>query len=201
MCKNGNNTTNTRNLWKENVAIFSYLWDEAYKKWHSFNLISSLTYNYCFQVRSVKKASSVKDFVLKPPNLNLAPLKNKNVIVSEKLISKPIKKDLKTSFDSVPVPSQLTKVPITARTWPDSNISWDYVSPTIHDLGKVCNCCIVGVLYLGNGLKWVFFRISQNWSGQIDPKHFLSNKFYNAVYIYDYQNYFNNILTFVNELI
>lgn len=108
-----------------------------YKKWHSFNLISSLTYNYCFQVRSVKKASSVKDFVLKPPNLNLAPLKNKNVIVSEKLISKPIKKDLKTSFDSVPVPSHLTKVPITARTWPDSNISWDYVSPTIRDLGKV----------------------------------------------------------------
>ncbi|PWA98176.1 hypothetical protein CTI12_AA021460 [Artemisia annua] len=91
-------------------------------------------------VRSVKKASSVKDFVLNPPNLNLAPLRNKNVIVSEKLISKPIKKDLKTSFDSIPVPSHLIEVPISARTWPDSKISWDSVSPTIRELGKEAIC-------------------------------------------------------------
>ncbi|KAK1413373.1 hypothetical protein QVD17_35145 [Tagetes erecta] len=89
-------------------------------------------------VRSVKKSSLVKDLVLKPPNLNPAPLKNKNGIVSDKLISKPVKKDLKASFDSVPVPANLTKVPINAsvRTCPGSKISWDVVSPTIRQLGK-----------------------------------------------------------------
>lgn len=76
---------------------------------------------------------------MKPPSLNLAPLKNKNGIVSDKLISKPVKKDLKASFDSVPVPANLTKVAInaSARTCPDSKISWDVVSPTIRQLGKV----------------------------------------------------------------
>ncbi|GJX30972.1 RNA-directed DNA polymerase, eukaryota, reverse transcriptase zinc-binding domain protein [Tanacetum coccineum] len=93
-----------------------------------------------FQLRSVKKASSVKDFVLNPPNLNLAPLRNKNVIVSEKLISKPLKKDLKTSFDSIPVPGHLTQVSISARTWSDSNSSWDSVSSTIRELGKEAIC-------------------------------------------------------------
>ncbi|KAJ9558455.1 hypothetical protein OSB04_013069 [Centaurea solstitialis] len=91
-------------------------------------------------VRSARKASSVKDIILKPPNLNLAPLKNKNVIVSEKLISKPINKDLKTSFNCTPVPSHLTKVPISARTWSDSKISWDSVSPAIRELGKEVVC-------------------------------------------------------------
>ncbi|KVI00617.1 uncharacterized protein LOC112520323 [Cynara cardunculus var. scolymus] len=91
-------------------------------------------------VRSARKASSVKDIILKPPNLNLAPLKNKNVIVSEKLISKPIKKDLKTSFNCTPVPSHLMKVPISARTWSDSKISWDSVSPAIRELGKEVVC-------------------------------------------------------------
>ncbi|KAI3683094.1 hypothetical protein L1987_83594 [Smallanthus sonchifolius] len=84
----------------------------------------------------VRKSSLVKDLVLKPPNLNLAPLRNKNVIVSEKSISKPIKKDLKTSFDSIPVPTDLTKVSVNARTSSDSKISWDFVSPTIRQLGK-----------------------------------------------------------------
>ncbi|KAI3826895.1 hypothetical protein L1987_00955 [Smallanthus sonchifolius] len=84
----------------------------------------------------VRKSSLVKDLVQKPPNLNLAPLRNKNVIVSEKSISKPIKKDLKTSFDSIPVPTDLTKVSINARTSSDSKISWDFVSPTIRQLGK-----------------------------------------------------------------
>ncbi|KAI7749392.1 hypothetical protein M8C21_023941 [Ambrosia artemisiifolia] len=92
------------------------------------------------KVRSAKKSSSLKDLVLKPPNLNLAPLKNKNVIVSEKSISKPIKKDLKASFDNIPVPTNLTKLPITARTCPDSKISWDSVSPTIRQLGKEAIC-------------------------------------------------------------
>ncbi|XP_071721289.1 uncharacterized protein [Rutidosis leptorrhynchoides] len=87
-------------------------------------------------VRSVRKASSVKDLVLKPPNMNLAPLKNKNVIVSEKLISKPIKKDLKTSFDCIQVPTNLTKVPISARPSSDSKVSWDFVSPAICEFGK-----------------------------------------------------------------
>nr|GEW13241.1 elongation factor 1-delta [Tanacetum cinerariifolium] len=91
-------------------------------------------------VRSVKKASSVKDFVLNPPNLNLAPLRNKNVIVSENQIRKPIKKDLKTSFDSIPVPGHLTQVSISARTWSDSNNSRDSVSPTIRELGKEAIC-------------------------------------------------------------
>ncbi|KAK9049626.1 hypothetical protein SSX86_031407 [Deinandra increscens subsp. villosa] len=91
-------------------------------------------------VRSARKSSSVKDLVLKPPSVNLAPLKNKNVIVSEKLISKPIKKDLKTSFDSIVVPANLTKVPISARTCPDSKVSWDFVSPTIRQLGKETIC-------------------------------------------------------------
>nr|XP_043611735.1 uncharacterized protein LOC122583392 [Erigeron canadensis] len=91
-------------------------------------------------VRSVRKASSVKDMVLKSPNVNVAPLKNKNVIVSEKLMSKPIKKDLKTSFDNVPVPSHLTKVPITSRTLSEAKISWDCVSPTVLELGKEAIC-------------------------------------------------------------
>lgn len=91
-------------------------------------------------VRSVRNASSVKDLVLKPPSLNLAPLKNKNVIVSEKLINKPIKKDLKTSFDRIPVASHLAKVPISSRTWPDSKVSRDFVSPTISELGKEAIC-------------------------------------------------------------
>lgn len=91
-------------------------------------------------VRSARKASSVKDLILKPPNLNLAPLKNKNVIVSEKLISKPIKKDLKTSFNCAPVISHLTKVPIGSRTWSDSKISWGSVSPAIRELGKEVVC-------------------------------------------------------------
>ncbi|KAL8204411.1 hypothetical protein R6Q57_010034 [Mikania cordata] len=87
-------------------------------------------------VRSVRR-SSVKDVVLKPPNLNVAPLKNKNVIVSEKLISKPINKDLKTSFDNISVPTNLTKVPI---TFTDPKIFWDFVSPTIRQLGKEAIC-------------------------------------------------------------
>ncbi|KAF5822506.1 hypothetical protein HanXRQr2_Chr01g0027331 [Helianthus annuus] len=93
-------------------------------------------------VRSVRKSSLVKDHVLKPPNLNLAPLKTKNVIVSEKSInSKPIKKDLKASFDSIPVPTNLTKLPINSRSSsPDSKISWELVSPTIRQLGKEAIC-------------------------------------------------------------
>ncbi|XP_023732318.1 uncharacterized protein LOC111880150 [Lactuca sativa] len=87
-------------------------------------------------VRSGKKASSVKDLPLKPPNLNLPPLRNKNIIVSEKLINKPIKKDLKTSFDSIPTPIHLTKIPINAKTASDSKVSWDSVSPTVRELGK-----------------------------------------------------------------
>ncbi|KAJ0948472.1 hypothetical protein HanRHA438_Chr01g0027621 [Helianthus annuus] len=93
-------------------------------------------------VRSVRKSSLVKDHVLKPPNLNLAPLKTKNVIVSEKSInSKPIKKDLKASFDSIPAPTNLTRLPINSRSSsPDSKISWELVSPTIRQLGKEAIC-------------------------------------------------------------
>lgn len=91
----------------------------------------------CFTpVRSSKKASSVKELPQKPPNLNLPPLRNKNVIVSEKLI----KKDLKTSFDSIRVPNNLTKVPIGARISSDSKIPWDSVSPAIRELGKDLIC-------------------------------------------------------------
>ncbi|KAL4561531.1 hypothetical protein LXL04_033698 [Taraxacum kok-saghyz] len=87
-------------------------------------------------VRLSRKASSVKELPLKPPILNLPPLRNKNVIGSEKLITKPIKKDLKPSFNSIPITSHLTKVPIGAITSSDSKISWDSVSPTIRHLGK-----------------------------------------------------------------
>lgn len=103
------------------------------------NYISSYNIYIFFQVRSGKKASSVKDLPLKPPNLNLPPLRNKNIIVSEKLINKPIKKDLKTSFDSIPTPIHLTKIPINAKTASDSKVSWDSVSPTVRELGKVFN--------------------------------------------------------------
>ncbi|XP_076893136.1 uncharacterized protein LOC143545073 [Bidens hawaiensis] len=91
-------------------------------------------------VRSVRKSSLVKDLVQKQPNMNLAPLKSKNVMVSEKSISKPVKKDLKTSFDTIHVPNNLMKVQLNARTCSDSKISWDFVSPTIRQLGKEAIC-------------------------------------------------------------
>ncbi|CAK9177441.1 unnamed protein product [Ilex paraguariensis] len=91
-------------------------------------------------VLSNKKASSEKNSSPEHPSCGFSPLKNKNVIVPQKLLIKPVKKDLKSSVDAA-IPSNLIKVPINSRTWSDLKISWDSLPTTMRELGKetVCN--------------------------------------------------------------
>ncbi|KAL7234041.1 hypothetical protein ACSBR1_017609 [Camellia fascicularis] len=86
-------------------------------------------------VQSSRKASSEKDSAMKRLNLSISPLKNKNQNISQKSISKLVEKDLKSSSNG-PIPSHLTKVPLSFRTWSDRKISWDLLPHTIHDIGK-----------------------------------------------------------------
>ncbi|GMP69046.1 hypothetical protein CsSME_00028446 [Camellia sinensis var. sinensis] len=86
-------------------------------------------------VQSSRKASSEKDSSLTHPNLSISPLKNKNQNISQNSISKPVEKDLKSSSNG-PLPSHLTKVPLSFKTWSDQKISWDWLQHTIYDIGK-----------------------------------------------------------------
>lgn len=107
----------------------------------------------CLQIGSARKDSSFeKDLTLKHPSLSISPLKSKNVIVSPKLVSKAIRKDVKSSIDgAIPshiredikssidgaITSHLVKVPLSFKTWSDSKILWDSLPTTVHDVGKV----------------------------------------------------------------
>ncbi|KAA8515739.1 hypothetical protein F0562_018650 [Nyssa sinensis] len=86
-------------------------------------------------VLSGKKASSKKDLTLNHPSLSISPLKNKNRTGSQKLISKPLKKDLKSSFDGSNS-SCLIKLPLSFKAWSDQKISWDSLPTPVKDLGK-----------------------------------------------------------------
>ncbi|THG14470.1 uncharacterized protein LOC114272457 [Camellia sinensis] len=87
------------------------------------------------EVHSIRKVSSEKNSALKHPNLSISPLKNKNQNVSQKLITKPLGKDLKSSSDGA-LPGRLFKVPLSFKTWSDQKVLWDSLPHTIHDLGK-----------------------------------------------------------------
>ncbi|GMP42051.1 hypothetical protein CsSME_00011920 [Camellia sinensis var. sinensis] len=76
-------------------------------------------------------------------NLSISPLKNKNQNISQKSISKLVEKDLKSSSNG-PIPSHLTKVPLSFRTWSDRKISWDLLPHSIHDIGKLW---VIGILH------------------------------------------------------
>ncbi|KAA8520310.1 hypothetical protein F0562_014566 [Nyssa sinensis] len=82
-----------------------------------------------------KKASPEKDLALKHPSLSILPFKNRNNIESQKLISKPLRKDSQLSLDDT-TPNHLIKVPLSFKTWSDRKISWDLLPPPIQDLGK-----------------------------------------------------------------
>ncbi|XP_027106697.2 uncharacterized protein [Coffea arabica] len=79
------------------------------------------------------KKSSDEDSTLK--NSSISPLKSKNGIASPKLITKPTRKDLRSSNNET-LPAQLKKVYLSFGNWSDSKISSKSVPPTIHNLGK-----------------------------------------------------------------
>ncbi|GFY90424.1 hypothetical protein Acr_07g0006210 [Actinidia rufa] len=87
------------------------------------------------EVHSSRRASSGKGSATKCPNLSISPLKSKNENVSHNLVSKPLGKDLKSSSDAT-LPSHLTKVPLSFKTWADRKVSWELLPHTIHDIGK-----------------------------------------------------------------
>ncbi|XP_027113606.1 uncharacterized protein [Coffea arabica] len=79
------------------------------------------------------KKSSSEDSTSK--NSSISPLKSKNGTVSPKLITKPTRKDLKSSNNET-LPAQLKKVDLRFGNWSDSKISSKSVPLTIHNLGK-----------------------------------------------------------------
>ncbi|PSS26435.1 Serine/threonine-protein kinase [Actinidia chinensis var. chinensis] len=87
------------------------------------------------EVHSSRRASSGKGSATKCPNLSISPLKSKNENVSHNLVSRPLGKDLKSSSDAT-LPSHLSKVPLSFKTWADRKVSWELLPHTIHDLGK-----------------------------------------------------------------
>lgn len=68
-------------------------------------------------------------------NSSISPLKSKNETVSPKLITKPPRKDLKSSNNET-LSAHLKKVDLSFGNWSDSKISSKSVPPTIHNLGK-----------------------------------------------------------------
>ncbi|XP_038722697.1 uncharacterized protein LOC120014728 isoform X2 [Tripterygium wilfordii] len=82
-----------------------------------------------------KKALTAKNDSSSSRRSSVSALKNKNEINSPKSTEKPLKKELKSSAESV-IPSCLAKVPLSFKTWSEKPISWDELPPTISGPGR-----------------------------------------------------------------
>ncbi|KAL8155254.1 uncharacterized protein LOC141663610 [Apium graveolens] len=78
---------------------------------------------------------SEKKSTLKPLNMGVSPLQNKNANDSPSPVSKAIRKVLKQSTDGTNL-GHLFKVPLSLRTWSDAKISRGSLPSTVNDLGK-----------------------------------------------------------------
>ncbi|KAL3815168.1 hypothetical protein ACJIZ3_016436 [Penstemon smallii] len=70
-----------------------------------------------------------------PNGSSISPLKNKNIVISPKLPTKPIMKISKSSDDDI-FPSHFSKVAVSPKKLSDSKILWNSVPSTISNLGK-----------------------------------------------------------------
>ncbi|PIN10579.1 hypothetical protein CDL12_16834 [Handroanthus impetiginosus] len=70
-----------------------------------------------------------------PKRSSFSPLGNKNVIVSPKLLIKPVK-SIKSPSNGDIFPFDFNKVPIGSKKWSEHKILWDALPPTICNLGK-----------------------------------------------------------------
>ncbi|KAL8555545.1 hypothetical protein ACS0TY_003377 [Phlomoides rotata] len=82
----------------------------------------------------VKKA--VPEELPKSATFSPSPLKNKNIIVSPKVLIKPVKSVKKSSNDDDTFPIDFNKVAVSSKKLSELKVLWDALPPTICDLGK-----------------------------------------------------------------
>ncbi|KAK3020166.1 hypothetical protein RJ639_003064 [Escallonia herrerae] len=106
-------------------------WDRSpvAKKVPNSNFKTTSSCSDSASVLSAGTPASKKNLTTKHQNVSISPLKSKNMIISQRPVSKPIKKELKPTFDDT-VPSHLVKVPLSFKTWSDSK-TWESLPPEV----------------------------------------------------------------------